>query len=174
MAHNLKRRTNYRIIKVDLAVPEDIDDATLADGLNEMLRPGMLASDAVFHDYQLNLVSDIVRRTDDAPEEGELFNQATLDTSPRVYQLEDVQGQIDDSKPKAAPLSAKVEVGGDFIAFDIAGCGLRDMETGDGRVVLLENRSGKPFLMVWADINDGNPTDEIDLSGALESERIED
>ena len=45
---------------------------------------------------------------------------------------------------------------------------------GDGDAVLtgtVENRDGKPFLVVWADINSEDPTHEIDLSEAAESLR---
>ena len=47
------------------------------------------------------------------------------------------------------------------------------MGTWDGPYapVLLERHEGKPRLVIWADINEQDPTHIIDLSGALESNR---
>jgi hypothetical protein len=39
--------------------------------------------------------------------------------------------------------------------------------------ILVEFQNGKPFLHVWADINEDSPTHTIDLSGALEAARRE-
>ena len=39
--------------------------------------------------------------------------------------------------------------------------------------IMLENMNGKPRLVVWADINDQEPTHIIDLSGAWEVNRAE-
>ena len=48
-----------------------------------------------------------------------------------------------------------------------------NMGTWDGPYapVLLERHRGKVRLVVWADINDQEPTHIIDMSGALESNR---
>lgn len=44
---------------------------------------------------------------------------------------------------------------------------------GHGSPILIENRDGKPFLVVWGDINREEPTHVIDLSGAAENLRKE-
>ena len=48
------------------------------------------------------------------------------------------------------------------------------MGTWDGPYapILLERHEGKMRLLVWADINQQEPTHVIDLSGALESSRL--
>ncbi len=43
-----------------------------------------------------------------------------------------------------------------------------------GSVVWVEFHDGKWWVRVWADINQEDPTHNIDLSGALESAREED
>lgn len=54
------------------------------------------------------------------------------------------------------------------------GYGAADEEPGDcGAFAKLEFYDGKLKLVVWADINDENPTHNIDLSGAMESNREE-
>ena len=50
---------------------------------------------------------------------------------------------------------------------------MQEMDPGLDRVVYLEvNDDGKPMLYVWADINSGDVTHKIDLSGALEIHRV--
>lgn len=55
----------------------------------------------------------------------------------------------------------------------VRGCGLQEMDPGFDRVVYLEIKNGKPMLYVWADINSGDATHKIDLSGALEEHRVQ-
>lgn len=177
MAHNLKPNTPYRLVTITVAVPAsllDASDAIVADGLNEMLRPGMLCNDAVFHDYELRLADAPLRTTDDAPEEGDLFTEDDAKPENPVYLLDDVQEQIDASKHQANQLSVRIVATGDYLAFNIDGYGLRDWEPGDGGVVMLENRDGVAVLVVYSDISDSNPTFEIDLSDAMESNRLPD
>jgi hypothetical protein len=54
------------------------------------------------------------------------------------------------------------------ISISLEGHGLAEMEPGHGPPIHLELYAGKFKLYVWADINDPNPTHEIDLSGAAE------
>lgn len=56
---------------------------------------------------------------------------------------------------------------------DIAcdGLGTRDMLPGHGANVYLERQGGRWRLLVWADINQEDPTHTIDLSGASEGLR---
>ena len=53
----------------------------------------------------------------------------------------------------------------------IPGMGTANMDPGEGPTALVEFYNGVWTLYVWADINKENPTHEIDLSGALESNR---
>jgi len=60
----------------------------------------------------------------------------------------------------------------DDLAVEIKGLGtLTELE--GGRVVWVEFYDGKWWVRVWADINQEDPTHNIDLSGALESAREE-
>ena len=42
---------------------------------------------------------------------------------------------------------------------------------GHGEQVMIENRHGVPHVIIWADINDEDPTHIVSLAGAAESER---
>lgn len=53
------------------------------------------------------------------------------------------------------------------------GCGVFTSEPHTGAPIYLEHYEGKFQLLVWADINQEDPTHIIDLSGARESEREE-
>ena len=44
-------------------------------------------------------------------------------------------------------------------------------QDGHGQQVLIENRHGVPHVIIWADINDEDPTHIVSLAGAAESER---
>ena len=44
-------------------------------------------------------------------------------------------------------------------------------QDGEGEQVLIENRHGVPHVIIWADINDEDPTHIVSLAGAAESER---
>lgn len=72
--HNLKPKTNYRILRILVAVPDSLDYGTVADGLNEMLRPAVMCEDAVIADYSLNYLRPLrMITTSDEPYEGEPF-----------------------------------------------------------------------------------------------------
>jgi len=53
----------------------------------------------------------------------------------------------------------------------IDGFGISTMSDGYGPIIYLEHYEGKPWLYIWADINQEDPTHKIDLSEALESNR---
>ena len=42
---------------------------------------------------------------------------------------------------------------------------------GHGQQVMIENRHGVPHVIIWADINEEDPTHIVSLAGAAESER---
>jgi hypothetical protein len=73
----------------------------------------------------------------------------------------------------AALNNVKISDSGEVLA--IAPCGYGDhySEDGTGSPILLEFVNGVPRLLVWADINEGDPTHVIDLGGASESLRRE-
>jgi len=54
---------------------------------------------------------------------------------------------------------------------DLEEHGLNELESGCGEIIYLERYEGSLRLIVWADINDADPTHVIDLSSALESNR---
>lgn len=55
------------------------------------------------------------------------------------------------------------------VAFD----GFGDYNCAGGPPVVIENRNGVPYVIVWADLNDEEPTHVISLDGAHERHRIE-
>lgn len=61
----------------------------------------------------------------------------------------------------------------DQAAIGVPGCGEYNSPDGEGFPVLIEMREDGPYLIVWADINQENPTHVIPLAGALESNRKE-
>ena len=69
------------------------------------------------------------------------------------------------------PLDVTTElyVGGLYVRAD----GYSDYcsQDGEGEQVLIENRHGVPHVIIWADINDEDPTHIVSLAGAAESER---
>lgn len=80
---------------------------------------------------------------------------------------------VERSEPSLEVL-AVAEGLGSGIALHPQGYGLKTMETGFCGVVYLEHYQGHPRLIVFADINDEEPTHIISLGGAHESERDED
>jgi len=64
-----------------------------------------------------------------------------------------------------------VRVWRDHITLDLEEHGLNELESGCGEIIYLERYEGSLRLIVWADINDADPTHVIDLSSALESNR---
>lgn len=71
--HNLKPNTKYKLISVTMAIPLEIGEAGMADGINEMLRESMMDYPDFLGDYNIDFSGD-VRETDGDPEEGELFD----------------------------------------------------------------------------------------------------
>jgi len=82
--HALRPNTDYRIATVQIAVPMNVDANAFADGMIEMLDNGMMASDAVYHDWSYAfserswslseaLLELPTATTSAEPEEGELF-----------------------------------------------------------------------------------------------------
>lgn len=59
-------------------------------------------------------------------------------------------------------------------AISLDGYGDHTSPDGHGYPLLLDYHEGKLQILVWADINQEDPTHTIDLSGALESNRKED
>ena len=57
------------------------------------------------------------------------------------------------------------------IQIRVQGYGDISSKDGYGAPVLLENRHGTPYLVVWADINREDPTHTINLAGAAEALR---
>jgi len=80
------------------------------------------------------------------------------------------------SNPKVSlsgPLTLKIEDGDSSVELLIEGMGTSGMQEGFGAPIYLELYEGKWILHVWADINKEDATHRIDLSGALESRRVE-
>lgn len=60
------------------------------------------------------------------------------------------------------------------IAIFLEGCGMNEMEPGAGAPIYIEFYDGKPRCLVWADINNPDPTDVIEMESALEQNRVVD
>lgn len=75
--HSLKPKRVYRIVSIQIAVPAEIDDGDLGDGISEMMTQGMMCDDAVYHDWGFKLKNGQFKSkfvvTTEEPEEGELF-----------------------------------------------------------------------------------------------------
>jgi len=83
------------------------------------------------------------------------------------FLLEDVY----DVKPKKY-VRGRLEVSGFGILVFLNG--YSDCNTRGGGPVLVENREGIPYVVVWADVNEEEPTHVISLEGARESNRRND
>ncbi len=81
----------------------------------------------------------------------------------------DIEGESDRA---ASKLRVDIDVSPDAILFRPEGTGDLCSMPGTGWPILIEFRDGVPFLVVWGDITQEDPTHTIDLSGALESNRI--
>jgi hypothetical protein len=68
-------------------------------------------------------------------------------------------------------VSIRCESGTDGITVQHEGTGCKD---GDYAPIFIEWYDGKPRIIIWADINQEDPTHIIDLSEALETNRIPD
>ena len=87
---------------------------------------------------------------------------------------ESVEFELDDhSEEKAPPVRGRVEVQkhGQNLILRFEGFGDHNSEDGYGAPVLVENWEGKLRVVVWADINQEDPTHVIDLTGARERNR---
>ena len=62
---------------------------------------------------------------------------------------------------------------GPYVLVRPEGTGDMPSPAGHGWPVLIEIYNGTPRIIIWSDINEEDPTHTIDLSGALESSRIE-
>ena len=81
----------------------------------------------------------------------------------------------DESSDKKINLRVEFDKNGNhFVAFIFAeGYGDSQSQNGHGSPIGIEFSKGELKLLVWSDINKEENTHEIDLSGALESNRIE-
>ncbi|HEV7224212.1 MAG TPA: hypothetical protein VGN42_16000 [Pirellulales bacterium] len=70
-------------------------------------------------------------------------------------------------------VKATIEVGDNAIMLGFDGYGDFSSSEGSGRPILVENYRGEIRLIVFADINNQEPTNVIELRGALESIRQE-
>ena len=76
MAHNIKKNTQYKIITVQIAVP-NIDTGEVEDGINEILTGALADENSVIIDWQYTVDVDKAPTaiSSDEPEEGELFKR---------------------------------------------------------------------------------------------------
>lgn len=65
-----------------------------------------------------------------------------------------------------------VDIDDRSIELGAMGYGAADSQPGLGRFAMLEMFDGKLRLIVWADINQDDPTHTIDLSNAAEANRV--
>jgi hypothetical protein len=91
----------------------------------------------------------------------------------KMRMKEELRRDLRDVGESGELLEAGVTICDDYAGIFFDGSGLCGMEEGVNEVVLFEFYEGKPRLLVWADINQEDPTHVIDLSGAMESERVE-
>lgn len=74
--HNVKQNMRCRILRVEIAVPADIEDGEVRDGISALLTEGGICGDDgivldwryIDDKYDMNVVAS------DDPEEGEIFN----------------------------------------------------------------------------------------------------
>lgn len=82
--------------------------------------------------------------------------------------------ELQDSDLNGQPaLPLRVAVSLYALEVGAAGYGDHDSIDGDGSPIFLEVHEGRLRLLVWADINQEDPTHVIDLEGARESARKE-
>lgn len=82
------------------------------------------------------------------------------------FQFRDVEGPDD-----GTPYAVEVAAGPRSIGIYVPGYGAATAKPGVDPIAVLEFREGDPFLVVWGDINQEDPTHTIDLSGAYEGNR---
>lgn len=85
------------------------------------------------------------------------------------------EAKLIDRHNRKKTLSVLVEapVEGSSLLIRPEGMGDLISKKGNGYPIVLELYEGKFLLHVWSDINKEDPTHTIDLSGALESNRLE-
>jgi hypothetical protein len=83
-------------------------------------------------------------------------------------------GLTDVKDPPAPPLPVTVVATPRGVTLRFAGYGDHCSLPGDGEPLLVENRGGTPYVVVWADINREEPTHLVSLEGAAEAAREED
>lgn len=83
-------------------------------------------------------------------------------------------GHSDVNDPTPVKISVHAEVNGFGLALRVEGCGMKTMETGFNQVVIIEKYGGDIRVLVWADINQEDPTHIISMEGARESKRKQD
>ena len=71
--HTLKPDTKYKLVEITLACPESIEDAEIADWINESLNEQIRYSDCVFDDWKISFTVQL-RKTNLTPQEGDLFS----------------------------------------------------------------------------------------------------
>lgn len=81
--------------------------------------------------------------------------------------------ELHDANEPELPARQLVRVSGTKYGISIAmpGFGDKTSSDGEGAPIYLDFCDGKMQLLVWADINQEDPTHVIDMSGALESNR---
>lgn len=103
------------------------------------------------------------------------FRESDLKRVTPVRHLDPVQYIVmrDQMDFLAAPLAAYCKTYGNGDGFELGfeGAGLKEMPDGFGGVAIFEYFDSQPRLVVWADINQVDPTHVIDLSGASEKYR---
>jgi hypothetical protein len=73
--------------------------------------------------------------------------------------------------PHSITMQTGIDAENPSLLVRLEGTGDRSSHDGMGWPVLVEIYEGTPRLIVWADINQEDPTHIIDLSGALDSAR---
>lgn len=81
--------------------------------------------------------------------------------------------KLKDAFDDKSTLDLKLEVSPSdrLLVIGAEGYGEMTANPGEGHPILVEYHEGKLRVLIWADINQEDPTDIIDLSGALESNR---
>jgi hypothetical protein len=91
--------------------------------------------------------------------------------SPANYEITKPLRDVMDASAK--PLKVTVKLDALYVLVRPEGYGDKPSDDGDGWPVLIENRNGVPHVVIWADINQEDPTHVISLDEAAESNRKE-
>ena len=78
-----------------------------------------------------------------------------------------------DADGNLKPLTVKVKADAQGVYVQPEGYGDMDADIGAGCPVVIEYKDGEPFVVIWGDINNEEPTHNISLAGAKESLRKE-